>query len=543
MSRFFKILAVLLVFVLVLIFAANLALKSYLKSDKLKRFVESKAETVLNRKVTVGKIQVSLFKGITLSEFAVREKNKNKDFFKVKKLVLRYDLIPLLHKKIVISEILILNPVLNIYRDKQGRFNYETLPILSKKKKKESEKPSELPLSIIAKSITIKEGHIAFKDELGEIPSLDLNFNSVVSLSSPKGKEIYFKGKANFNLTANYSPIKLLASGNLLFDPSSVKYNISTKLGKEELDFKGVLSNYMKKPELVLNIFSPHVDIGELQKILKNLKGKGKKTASSRSSGFNVVSAVVKGKIYLKELVYKKLKVTDVKGSYIFKDGVFDLSDLNTLLGSGKVFTSFKLALLSKTYSGLLKIQKIDMGALIPAVFNRTTGIITGSLDLDFDFSGRYFEWDLAKRHLSAKGDFLLKNGRFLNFRSVNAISDVLKLEEFKDLAFDELKGNVRVKNGKLLLNSSLSSKDIKLKAKGFVGFDGSLNLPVLIRLSPSLSKKLIERVSFAQYLPKENNWTLVKVKLTGSLNSPLVAPDTSFIIKKQKSILEKLFH
>ncbi len=542
MSRFLKFLAVLLVFVLVLIFAANLALKSYLKSEKLKRFVESKAEAVLDRKVTVGKIEVSLFKGITLNEFSIKEKNKNKDFFKVKELVLRYDLLPLLHKRIVISKILILKPVLNIYRDRQGRFNYETLPFFSKKVKKESKKSSELPLSIIAKSITVKEGHIAFRDELGEIPSLDLDFNSVVSLSSSKGKEIYFKGKANFNLTANYSSIKLLASGDLLFDPSSVKYSISAKLGKEEVDFKGVLSNYMKKPDLVLNIFSPQVDVGEIQKILENLKGKGKKTASSRSSGSNNISAVVKGKIYLKELVYRKLKATDVKGSYIFKDGIFDLSDLDALFGNGKVFTSFKLALLGKTYSGLLKTQKIDMGALTPVVFNRTAGIVTGFLDLNFNFYGKYFEWNLAKRHLSANGDFLLKNGRFLNFKAINAISDVLKLEEFKDLSFDELKGNVRVKNGKILLSSSLSSKDIKLKAKGFVGLDGSLNLPVLVRLSPSLSKKLIERVSFARYLPKENNWTLVKVKLTGNLNSPLVVPDTSFIIKNKESIFKRLF-
>jgi uncharacterized protein involved in outer membrane biogenesis len=55
----------------------------------------------------------------------------NNNFVSTKAFVLSYELLPLLQKKLIISEIRFDEPAVQILRDKNGQFNFSTLAFLS----------------------------------------------------------------------------------------------------------------------------------------------------------------------------------------------------------------------------------------------------------------------------------------------------------------------------------------------------------------------------------------------------------------------------
>jgi len=90
--------AVVLAVLLVFIVSLSLWVKSYLTEERMRQFVSEAAEKSVNRKVVVGRMDVSLWKGIVLRDFEIREKDSDAVFLKVKQFHLKYQLLPLLKR-------------------------------------------------------------------------------------------------------------------------------------------------------------------------------------------------------------------------------------------------------------------------------------------------------------------------------------------------------------------------------------------------------------------------------------------------------------
>ena len=66
-----------------------------------------------------------------------------------------------------------------------------------------------------------------------------------------------------------------------------------------------------------------------------------------------------------------------------------------------------------------------------------------------------------------------------------------------------------------------MQGDDLDAEAEGFVGLDGSLDLPLTFHLSPALAEKLKSRASFAKYLADDEGGTTLHLKLAGDLKNP----------------------
>jgi len=132
----------------------------YLTEEKVKSLVIPQAEAALGREVAIGDISIGLFSGITIGDFLIKEEDGEQNFVSAKAFVLSYDLLPLLQKKIVISEIRFDEPTVQIIRDKKGKFNYSTLALLSESKtpkepQKKSTTTAALPLALTFNQIRV----------------------------------------------------------------------------------------------------------------------------------------------------------------------------------------------------------------------------------------------------------------------------------------------------------------------------------------------------------------------------------------------------
>ena len=161
---------------------ATLTLNSLLSEERLRLMLIEPAEAQLGRKIDVGSIDVSLLSGINIGNLKIHGKNPSEDFLSIAAFRLDYKLLPLLHKQLVITELLVDQPSLSLSRDASGAFNFADLSLETKKVEREIPPPEEqtvepLPLSLIFDKITVSKANLTFTDQTGELPAIS---NSVL---------------------------------------------------------------------------------------------------------------------------------------------------------------------------------------------------------------------------------------------------------------------------------------------------------------------------------------------------------------------------
>ncbi len=105
-----KALIIISTIIAVIVIALFLLVKFYVTPERVKAFLIPAAEEVLNRKVDIEEINISLFTGIEARNFSIKEADGRTDFLKSKEFVLNYKFLPLLTKNIIIDELRIISP-------------------------------------------------------------------------------------------------------------------------------------------------------------------------------------------------------------------------------------------------------------------------------------------------------------------------------------------------------------------------------------------------------------------------------------------------
>lgn len=154
-----------------LLLTALILVKVLLTPERVRTTLLPLAQQQLGREVRLGEIEIGLFSGITVRDFAVLEADRQTVFVGAGELRLRYRFWPLLRGQIAIKEILLQAPRLRVVRQADGRFNFSDL----------SERPQQEPapqptvaegrsFDLRIASFTLHDGTIAFVDEMVKPP-------------------------------------------------------------------------------------------------------------------------------------------------------------------------------------------------------------------------------------------------------------------------------------------------------------------------------------------------------------------------------------
>jgi AsmA protein len=229
------------------------------------------------------------------------------------------------------------------------------------------------------------------------------------------------------------------------------------------------------------------------------------------------------GTISVKEALWKDLLIRDFVALYELKDNVFNLARMDGKVAGGSFSNSARVDLGKKglAYTARLGLKAVQADPLLTAFIPTAAGSLLGSLDLSFDLDGRGTQWQSLSRALSGAGNMQVANGRLVSPGLVNGLGSFLQLSDLNDIPFDVFKGQFKVVDGKVKLDSQMLSEKLKLFPKGSVGLDGSLDMGLDTRLSPELSAKLDKKGSVARYLADQDGWTQVPLLLKGNFSSP----------------------
>ena len=130
--------------VVLLLVGIFLMLQYFFPSSYLISKIESYMKEKYNLGVKIERLDFSLFDGITIEKFKFTDNDVPDSLFSMESFTLKYDLWPLLDKKLVVKTIKLDHPKINIVRDADGKFNFDG--IIEKFKSKEPpppEKPEE----------------------------------------------------------------------------------------------------------------------------------------------------------------------------------------------------------------------------------------------------------------------------------------------------------------------------------------------------------------------------------------------------------------
>lgn len=351
-----KIISILIAALAIIALILIVFIKIYVTPDRIKAFLLPYAEETLNRKITVGEIKISLFKGIDVKDFAVKDADEKTDFVNCRDFILKFQLLPLLSRKVVIDEITLISPELKIARDNKGMFNFEDIgkkeaPEEGKKEKQTAETKGP-PISLLVNNITVKDLRFSFIDATKTLPDIKGTFALNAGIKSADGSLLSSKGNMELRLdevnlrSPSKKQIKDItaslryaahidpAAGNIRIDLSDLK------IQGMPVSITGDVKNFKKEPEVDIAVSVPKFKTADLMKEvsafadLKDLilsgnvsadmkfKGPLKKTESLRADGLII--------LYQTGITYKNIN-TVLDGNLKFSEQTINVDIKGTV--------------------------------------------------------------------------------------------------------------------------------------------------------------------------------------------------------------------
>ena len=559
MGKIGKVLSIIVLLFVVILAGLVAFVHYYLTEERVKSLVIPQAEASLGRKVAIGDIKIGLLTGITIRDFQIKEADQQQDFVSTKAFVLSYDLLPLLQKKLVISEIRFDEPAIQITRDAKGKFNFSSLALLAEKpaqreEKKTSAATAALPVALTFDGIILNRAQIKIRDQLNEIPAVDATTSAQLHVALGQSlKDLQFNGNFDLDATVQYGEAKTKLAGRGNISQKDFDMVLDTDIDGEMIHTKAAVTSYLQSPNATVNISSKSLNIDKLLAMVagmpKATPGKKAKAQPGKDKNNTIIAdslpkgLVANGTVKVDKALYKNLSTNNFSLLFNLEKGILTVKELSAQAYNGKLDSNVIVDLNQPNlaYNGNLALNSVQAGDISSAIMQKAAGMLSGSLQTSMTFSGAGTTWDELKKVLTADGTFTLLDGGIKGTPVSNTIASLLGLQELNNINYKNISGTFKiVEGGKAKINTSLEGLDLKAEADGIIGLDGSLDLPLTLHLSPPLTAKLQSMGSFTKYLSDEEGGSTLHLKLAGTLASPKPTLDSKGVQEQLQKSLQK---
>ncbi|MFO7761042.1 MAG: AsmA family protein [Thermodesulfobacteriota bacterium] len=560
MKTVFKILAAIIGVILLITAGLSVFVHYYLTDKRIKELVVPKMENALAREVRLGDIQISLWKGLTLKNFAIMEADGQDEFIKAESFNLSYDLLPLLKKKLKISQVVLSKPRIKVVRYASGKFNFETLkPLTSTVAEKKTgsiesspgSADAAFPFALAVSEIRINRADLIVRDELKEIPAVTAAADCSVSLAAGRDlASLEYRGRLDISAEVLCEAVETALEGGISFDRNKADFSFDLQVedqrseaGGQKMCLYGTVKDYLVSPDITCNLDSRSLNLDCFLADLGSVDKKKDKVAD-RSNGGNRADKNIgqsigaglpegikaQGEVRVTKAEYSNLWINDLRLDYELRRNMLYLNDLSAYTAEGRIAgqAAVDLDKLEPDYNVTLAIRGMQLAPLQRGLFPKTGERISGNLTVDFGFHGTGFQWPALADALNGQGTYKLLEGRIHQVEILAAIATLFQEKRLEDIYYEELSGNFRIKNGDVLFRASLDSEQLGIDSEGIIGLDGELAAPLELNFAPELSSRLELKTSLSKYMVQKDGAAKFKLYLTGSLTSPEVSPYTA---------------
>jgi len=282
-KKIIKFLSVTVGIIAVIIIGLTLLIKIYVTPERVKALLVPQAEKALNRKVAIGEVNISLLKGISVTDFAIRESDEKTDFVSCKDFVLKFKLLPLLSKRVIIDELRLVEPKVRIERSAEGKFNFHDI---GKKKpeeareEKKSEEPGGMPVSLLVSDVSVRDSSFSFTDHTKDIPDMKGSLSVEMSMQPSAGGELISQGNIDLMLEemTRWKPAKKtmkdIGAGiqyNARLNPDTGELTIEDvdlKVRNVQASIKGKTHNLTSSPDIDITLSMTDTAFADIEDLL-----------------------------------------------------------------------------------------------------------------------------------------------------------------------------------------------------------------------------------------------------------------------------------
>ena len=535
MRRLIKIVVIFILIILV----AIVSIPFVVPMDTLKNQAVAKIEALTGRKVSMGKVKLSVFPNIALSADDVSIGNpawvkSAGNMAEVKTLRIGVELMPLLHKDIHVTDLKLESPSIHLIKNgTQANWQFTTdAPAPTEKKaaieKTEHQKiaaPLRLDTLAISNGSLVMEDSVAgTKQALSDV-NVKLNSKDLPKSVSFKGDAVYNGNKADIDLTLG-SPmdIPLGAASNV---------DLKASYGSNSVKWKGTAALKGGIAAITGSLDIPEIDTTALGG--KAAEGKEPVKAAAPASGERWSSAPISMEalslanadlnITVGKLVLSKMTLSDVKAHVKLQNGALAVAmdEMPMFSGSAKLDITANHA----GAAGIkAELKNIKTEELLTTLAN--SKVLTGTLSGNVDLNAHGNSQRALVSSLAGTGGFQMKDGTFkggnlLSMTKNIATSFQAGQSKGETTDFSKLGGTFTANNG-VFINNDLAMQGPLLSLNG----TGQVDLPnwlVHYVLTPQL---ITNRGSDATATASATSVSgiSVPVQVEGSLDAPSYHPD-----------------
>lgn len=257
--------------IIILLVLASVVVKIVFTKEKLLSMLVPKIETALKRKVEIGDINVSIWGGLGVDVKGMKVLNPSgfvqEELFKFDKLSIRVKFMPLLRKRIEVKKLILINPVINLEKNKEGISNFSDIIQSS---------GGKIVLPAAFDQMEIKDGTISYVDDKEGTSIVLHKFEEIAKLALDEKME---NAQATGKITVAQIELNLPSYKGTLppltfFLEHDVNLNMpgdwldiaSLKIGiaKISMEVKGKVENLSTIPILSLTAQSNDIPISDL---------------------------------------------------------------------------------------------------------------------------------------------------------------------------------------------------------------------------------------------------------------------------------------
>jgi uncharacterized protein involved in outer membrane biogenesis len=518
-----------LILILALLLAPFLVDLSFLKS----RFLPQ-VESALGRSVDVGSIRLSLWSlGVQLKDIVVQDDPQfsSDDFFRSDSVIVSLRFLPLLRKRVEVSQLLVQRPEIHLIQDSDGRLNTSTLGKGDGKKSPPAE-PSppqeQRPIGVVADRVIVKNGRITYVRRLQDGPPVstaaedvdltlsDLQLGKIVSINletriEPQGKQGRLKGRIGPLTT----PLK----------PETI--DLSGTVGRSDLHLTG---GY-RQGRLLLTANARQVDLDELMLLLPQResppnKPTGPPPASSRGATPMEVD------FNLKKVQMKGMELSDFSGKGKINRKTGTLEDLTGYIWGGRFTGNGRVGLSGGTlpFSANFALQEVSLGSIIKQFVPVNPELFTGSASFQVGLNGSGGSWGALSRTLTGEGSWEVGEGEIKNVNllgeslSILRVLDQVQLSLEPKTQFSSAKGAFKIDAGRIgVSNLSMDNPLFDLIGKGEIGLEGAYRIIGEMRLAESVTQQ-IRKTPAGALLPVQEGRLEVPIEIAGEAQNVRLA-------------------
>ncbi|MEW5767177.1 MAG: AsmA family protein [bacterium] len=309
------------------------------------------------------------------------------------------------------------------------------------------------------------------------------------------------------------------------------------------LTLAGPINNWKKnlQADLDFDLWAKELNVDEILAARPAEEKAGGETGPAKPLGKALKGINLRGGAKIDRGVFKGVKFTDLKTNLEIVDGIVAVKDFQMNTWGGQVISRGEVNLkpVQPEYALKTQIKRVETNNLLSDL-TPMKDMIFGQLDFDLTTDGAGLGFKQVMKTITLKGDFEVIKGKLRRIKVIDELFSFLGLTPLKELACDKLPGKIRIKQGKVELDStSLKGNDVNLITQGSIGLDGSLDLDLTTEWADKWSSQ-IKNPAISSFLKNEEGRVVLAFKVSGSYDSPKFNFSTSPLQEKLKQRMEE---